>query len=71
MPCGGPKKSPRTSSIVQIIFFSFGPLRSVKIYRVFKTLKFSNILISNVLVIWPLENEAQNTGFRCRFKKGY
>ena len=27
VPCGGPKKSPRTSSIVQIIF-PFGPLRS-------------------------------------------
>ena len=27
VPCGGPKRSPRTSYIVQIIFF--GPLRSV------------------------------------------
>ena len=36
MPCGGPKKYPRTSSIVQIIF-SFGPLGSVKLFRVFKT----------------------------------
>ena len=33
VPCGGPKKSPRTSSIVQIIF-SFDPLRSVKIFGV-------------------------------------
>ena len=30
-----PKKSPRTSSIVQIIFF-FDPLRSVKIFGVFQ-----------------------------------
>ena len=28
VPCGGPKKSPSTSSIVQILLFSFGPLRS-------------------------------------------
>ena len=35
VPCGGPKKSPRTSSIVQIIF-SFDPLGSVNIYEVFK-----------------------------------
>ena len=28
LPCGGPKKSPRKSSIMQIIFsFCFGPLR--------------------------------------------
>ena len=30
VPCGGPKKSPRTSSIVQIIF-SFGHLRSARV----------------------------------------
>ena len=47
VPCGGPKKSPRTSSIVQIIFY-LGPLRSVKIFRVFKTLTFRNIIRSNV-----------------------
>ena len=35
VPCGGPKKSPRTSSIVQIIF-SFDPLGSVNIYEVFQ-----------------------------------
>ena len=46
VPCGGRKKSPRTSSIVQIIFH-FGPLRSVKIFRVFKTLTFRTILLSN------------------------
>ena len=34
MPCGGPKKSPRTSSIVQLIF-SFDPFGSVNIYEVF------------------------------------
>ena len=34
VPCGGPKKSPRTSSIVQIIFY-LGPLRSVNLFRVF------------------------------------
>ena len=45
--CGGPKKFPRTSSIVQIIFY-LGPLRSVKIFRVFKTLAFRNKLLSNV-----------------------
>ena len=32
VPCGGSKKSPRTLSIVQIIFVSFDPLRSVKIF---------------------------------------
>ena len=47
LPCGGPKKSPCTPSIVQIIFY-LGPLRSVKIFRVFKTLTFRNILLSNV-----------------------
>ena len=31
VPCGGPKKSPRTSSIVQIIF-SFGSLRSARVF---------------------------------------
>ena len=31
--CGGPKTSPRTSSIVQIIY-SFGPLGSVRIFGV-------------------------------------
>ena len=31
MPCGGPKKSPRTSSIVQIILISEVILRSQKI----------------------------------------
>ena len=37
VPCGGPKKSPRTSSIVQIIiYFSFDPLGSVRIFGVFK-----------------------------------
>ena len=40
VPCGGPKLSPRTPSIVQIIFIYLGPLRSVKIFRVFKTLTF-------------------------------
>ena len=29
VPCGGPKRSPRTSSKMQIIF-PFGPLRSVR-----------------------------------------
>ena len=47
LPCGGPKKSPCISSIVQIIFH-LGPLGSVKIFRVFKTLTFRNILRSNV-----------------------
>ena len=28
---GGPKKSPRTSSMVQVIF-AFGPLRSARIF---------------------------------------
>ena len=36
VPCGGPKKSPRTSSIGQIIFY-LGPLRSVKIFSVQNT----------------------------------
>ena len=36
VPCGGPKKSPRTSSIVQIIFY-LGPLRSVNIFSVQNT----------------------------------
>ena len=45
VPCGGRKKSPRTSSIVHIIFY-LGPLRSVKIFRVFKKFQFRNILLS-------------------------
>ena len=37
VPCGGRKKSPRTSPIVQIILHtSFGPLRSVRMFRVLK-----------------------------------
>ena len=31
VPCGDPKKSPRTSSIVQVIF-RFGPLRSARTF---------------------------------------
>ena len=31
VPCGSPKKRPRTSSIVQFIF-NFGPLRSAEIF---------------------------------------
>ena len=31
VPSGGPKESPRTSSIVQVIFL-FGPLRSARIF---------------------------------------
>ena len=31
VPCGIPKKRPRTSSIVQFIF-TFGPLRSAEIF---------------------------------------
>ena len=50
VPCGDPKISPRTSPIMPIIFY-FGPLGSVKIFRVFKTLTFRNILIRNVLII--------------------
>ena len=50
MPCGGPEKSLRTLSIVQIIF-SLGPLGSVKVFRVFKTLTLRNILLSNILII--------------------
>ena len=45
VPCGGPKKCPRTSSIV---YFYLHPWRSVKIFRVFKTLTFRYILLSNV-----------------------
>ena len=33
--CGGPKRSPCTSYIVQIIF-PFGPLRSMRIFREFR-----------------------------------
>ena len=44
VPCGGPKKSPRTSSIVQIIF-SFDPFRSVKIFGVFKIYCMLRIII--------------------------
>ena len=32
VPCGGRKTSPRTSTIVQFIFY-FGPLRSARIFR--------------------------------------
>ena len=50
VPCGGPKTSPRTSSIVQIILF-FGPLRSIKIFSVFKILRSRNLLQSNVSIV--------------------
>ena len=37
VPCSGPKMSPRTSSIVQIILLvSFDPLGPVRIFRVFQ-----------------------------------
>ena len=39
MPCGGPKKSPRTSAIVQIVLL----FRSFEI----RTLTFRNILLSS------------------------
>ena len=50
VPCGGPKRSLLTSSIVQILilFRSFEiSIYQIKIFRVFKTLKFRNILLSN------------------------
>ena len=53
VPCGGPKKSPRTSSIVQIIFsfrsfeISEGILRNQKFI-----IGLDFILLTNVLCIW-------------------
>ena len=32
VPCGGPRKSPCTSSILQNICFSFDPLTSVRVF---------------------------------------
>ena len=32
VPCGSPKKRPRTSSIVQFLYFTFGLLKSVEIF---------------------------------------
>ena len=54
VPCGGPKKSPRTSSIVQIIFFfrSFGI--SVNIWSISNLLYAKNHLLNSMLIIWPL-----------------
>ena len=68
MPCGGRKKSPRTSSIVQIIFY-FGPLRSVKIFRVFKTLTFRNLPLSNFLIIDPIKEYVFDLDSSCKFSK--
>ena len=50
VPCGGSKtfretESPRTTSR---LYFYLDPLRSVKILRVFKTLIFRNVILSNV-----------------------
>ena len=39
VPCGGPKKSPRTSSIVQIIFF----VRSVEISKYIQSVQNSYV----------------------------
>ena len=68
MPCGGPKKSPRTSSIVQIILL-FRSLRSVKIFRVFKALKFRIILLSKFYIFDPVQECVFDLDFSCKFSK--
>ena len=66
MPCGGPKKSPRTSSIVQIIFsfWSFdireGSLRNQKIINGLDSFSKQHLIFWPHLVYTSLCNELQN-----------
>ena len=60
VPCGGRKKSPRTSSIVQIIFLFRSFENSVQIFRVFKTFKCKQCL--NYLT--PFRNVSSRENFR-------
>ena len=50
VPCGGRKKSPRTSSIVPIIFY-FSPLRSEDIYSELSEMFNWFKLLFNIMVV--------------------
>ena len=52
MPCGGPKKSPRTSSIVQVIFSSWSFEISEDILRNQKFTIVKDSLSYHCLYIW-------------------
>ena len=54
VPCGGPKKSPRTSSIVQIIFFFWSFGISENIWSISNLLYAKNHHLNSILIIWPL-----------------
>ena len=49
VPCGGPKKSPRTSSIVQIIFFCWSFEISENIWSISNTLYVKNHHLNRIL----------------------
>ena len=54
VPCGGPKKSPRTSSIVQIIFlFCFFEI-SEDIWGISNILYVKDHHLNRIVHIWPL-----------------
>ena len=83
------QKSPRTSSIVQIIFvvFFFGPLRSVRIFRVSKSVRLRSSSKQSFLKHDPgeacvfdvdflvyfffFEIAVYISGYRCRSIKGH
>ena len=54
VPCGGPKKSPRTSSIVQIIFFFSSFEISEDIWSISNILYSKYHYLNRILHIWPL-----------------
>ena len=54
VPCGGPKKSPRTSSIVQIIFFFQSFEISEDIWSISNILYVKDHHLNRILRIWPL-----------------
>ena len=85
VPCGGRKTSPRTSSIVQFIFY-FGPLRSAIIFWEIrnKWLVKTHILDRFLFIwthfdlyqslirlpIWNSQNCSVSSGFHCRVITG-
>ena len=83
--CGSPKKQPLTSSIVQFIYFSFGPLGSAEIFReIRKFHMFRPIFSKQCFVIWTLfgfilvflltallKLQYPFSGFDCQFIQGH
>ena len=71
MPCGGPKKSPRTSSIVQVIFSFWSFEISEDILRTQDLLSVKIHFLTNVSYIWPhLDNTSLCIDYpaeKCKF----